>query len=351
MDLDVDYEIEFEAERQFGFDQDMYDFDLSGVTVTIKSFRLVGQPSIRPVRLKVVDTIDKTNCTGVQQTENFPAYSEQHTESFSVTFGSKVSWGNVVTGSLAIPGGLTVGATRSLGVDLTASATHSVSNTKTVSQAGSPVVIPPCQRVRATREIWMTEVSGQVVAMVNIKGNVSYSVNIPMWPDPEYDMDLDFDVPITGTFSGVMGHAIRGGYQASPAMGCNPPCRVQTANAARLQTGRPRVALASAAGLGLDFRSKVALSGVQGARLDEPFGFEENPERPLIVSVAMIPDVPGFDTVVGKASMKLPLAGIEGVTKLNIPVTCHVPGELLGIEAETVPVTVVQPVKVALFPA
>lgn len=351
MDIDIESEIEFEAERQFSFDQDMYDFDISAVTVTVKGFRLLGQPNIRPKRLLVIDKIDRSNCGTVEQSVSFPAYSDQHTESFSVTFGGKVSWSSQLTGSLTIPGGLSIGANRTQSVDLTASTTHSSSNQKTVTYAADTVRIPPCKRMRASREIWATEISGRVAVDIQISGNVSYSVDIDNWPDPEYDMDLNFTTTLTGTYSGVGGHMTRGPFQESPAIGCNPPCRVQTANAVMVSPGQPYLASSNMVATGLGFRSKIALEGVAGATLEQPFGFEEHPELPLMVYVAVIPDLQGFDEVVGKSTMRVPLVGIAGSRKLRIPVTCHVPGELLGIEADTVPLSVIQPIKLEMLAA
>jgi len=181
---------------------------------------------------------------------------------------------------------------------------------------------------------------------VRIHGNVSYSVNIDNWPDPEYDMDLDFVQKIRGNFTGVAGHEIRGTYQESPARNCAPPCHIRTASHAMIQLGEPRVASASHIATGLGFRSKVALEGIAGAVLNDPFPFDEDT---LTVDVAMVPTLQGFNEIVGRSTVRVPMIGLLGARKLNVPVTCRVPGELLGILEDEVTVTVMQPVKMTML--
>lgn len=349
MDLDIERAIETEVESWFNFDHDMHAFDISDVKVEILEFK-PRNVNMKPARLKVIDVIDKINCSTVEQTSSFPEYSETHNESFAVTFEGKISFGTSVTAELGLPNGLSVGGESSRTIDLGASATHEFSSSTTVTHAGNPVVIPPCSRVRATREIWAIKASGQIEVKVRIHGRVSYeaSSGSSLWPDPNFTNEVDFIETLTGTFTGVSGFEIRGVTNQSGAQ-CDPPCKQSTSTACRLDVGTPRVAVASQAYAALGFRSKVTLEGVQGAVIGQPFPIESHPGAALVLSVAVLPKLEGFDEIVGKTSVRVPLLPHAGYQKLQVPVTCRVPGELVGSTDAYVTVMVMQPVRVAML--
>lgn len=348
MDVDIERLIDWEAESSFGFEDELYDYDLSGITVEVLGFERVGTPSSRPVKLQVIDVIDVTSCSSVAQPAAFPEYSEAHTESFTVAFSGKVSWGQTISGEIGIPDGITVGGARTMGIDLAAEGSRTTTSTKEVRQAGSDVTIPPCKRVRATREIWRTEASGRIRARLRIHGRVTYKVQIDNWPDPTYSQDLDFIETIEGDYTAVGGYEIRGTYHETAAT-CPQPCTPPTAGACRLTLGDTQVAAGSLAPAGVAFRPKVTVAGVAGATLGQPFPIEGH-EQALTLEVTMVADHGTFTAKVGTSALRVPLVPQQGVRKLTLPVTCRLPGEVAGVEDKEVVVTVVQAIKLELLP-